>query len=63
MGGPRATKWPRAKGWGRVLGLKDRTRVKGQDGGVGTWVKGWGRDLGWEGTGFVIQSLLTIKNS
>ena len=44
MGGPRASKWPRARVWGRGLGLKDRIRMKGQGGGVGAWVKG-----GWAG--------------
>ena len=49
VGGPRASKWPRARGWGRGLGLKDRIRMKGQGSGVGPWVKGgqagaWARE-------------------
>ena len=49
MGGPRASKWLRARGWGRDLGLKDRIRMKGQGSGVGPWVKGgqaraWARE-------------------
>ena len=44
MGSPRASKWPRARGWGKGLGLNDRIRMKGQGGGVGAWVKG-----GWAG--------------
>ena len=40
MGSPRASKWPRARGWGRGLELKDRIRMKRQAGGVGHWVKG-----------------------
>ena len=39
----------KGKGWGRGLGLKGRTRVKGQMGGVGTWVKGVGQGLGSRG--------------
>ena len=55
VGGCRATKWPRARGWCRGLGLKDRSRVKGQrggglgqGGGARAWVKG--------GTGFGAKS-------
>ena len=44
MSGPRVTKWPRERG-GAGLGQKDGTRVKGQWGGVGPWVKG-GQGLG-----------------
>ena len=47
VGGCRATKWPRARGWCRGLGLKDRSRVKeqrggglGQGGGEIAWFKG-----------------------
>ena len=38
----------KGKGVGQGLGQKDGTRVKGQEGGVGTWVKGvgWGGVLG-----------------
>ena len=46
MGGPRARKWPRAKGWGRGLGLKDSIRMKGQGGEVEAWVK-WGQAGAW----------------
>ena len=34
------------KGVGQELGQKDGTRVKGQWGGVGTWVGGQGLGLG-----------------
>ena len=40
VGSPRASKWPRARGGGRGLELKDRIRMKRQGGGVGPWVKG-----------------------
>ena len=40
----------KGKGVGQGLGQKDWTRVKGQWGGVGTWVKG-GQGLG-SGGGF-----------
>ena len=40
MGGPRVSKWPRARGSGKGFGLKDRIRMKGQGGVVGPWVKG-----------------------
>ena len=38
----------KGKGVGPGLGQKDGTRVKGQWGGVGTWISG-GKDLGWGG--------------
>ena len=58
MGGPRASKWPRARVWGRGLGLKDRIRMKGQGGGVGAWVKGVGQGLGQGGYWFCDPKLI-----
>ena len=40
----------KGKGVGQGLGQKDKTRVKGQWGGVGTWVKG-GNGFGQGGQG------------
>ena len=44
VSGPRATKWPRAKGWGRCLGRRKGQEWRGK--GVGWWIgsRGWGRD-------------------
>ena len=53
--GPRVTKWPRGRGWGQELGQKDGTRVKGQWGGVGPWVKGGGKGLGHGGNSDITQ--------
>ena len=36
----------KGKGMGWLLGQKDGTRVMGQGGGVGAWVKGVGQGLG-----------------
>ena len=58
VGGPRATKWLRARGWGRGLGLKDRTRVKEQGCGVGAWVNGVGQGLGQGGHWFCDPKLI-----
>ena len=42
---------------GQGLGQKDGTRVKGQWGGVGTWVKG-GKGLGQEGARAWVRGIL-----
>ena len=44
----------KGKGVGQGLGQKDGTRVKGQWGGVGTWVKG-GKGLGQVGDSDITQ--------
>ena len=51
----RRCEWPQGyqmakdKGVVLVLGQNNGTRVKGQGGGVGAWVKGVGQGLGWGG--------------